>query len=332
MLSFSEFLIEIEYKNKNELHTDSKLVFMAFKHHLRNPENFKKFIKNKTDNSETNRFASAFNHSITHHVNINDMDIHPDLKQKYSGMDIFAGPRLGGLMNITRNVAGSSSQLETKNPGFLRRMFGAKPTHHVDFGLYNMKSLHPENIKNKSMEDTYNDFHKELNSRYDTFAHEFTHASDQLKSGKPINADYNNITDKEIMHRAYYNHPAEVRAFSHQLDYHLQKAKIEHPEYMKRKPSDGTKETLRKLDAKYNHNYESMYEYSSPTNKSNIDDLVKSHNLPIDDHQEKMDRAKSKLDDLLKTSKKASQERYRRRKKLGISLKKPETKTKKSKK
>lgn len=227
--SFAQYLLEVTYSDRHpEVYADSRLMFMAMKHHLRNPENFKKFVSNPEDSGKDGGLASAFHRTIKHTVDVQDLELDPELKKKYRGVKLGLGPNNKGLLNIVSHTRGTTDPM--KRVGAIGYILGKRPT--VGMNVHGLPSLEPKHVAATPLPKLHREVEQDMNKRFETWAHEFTHVHDQVVKGMELKAPPktgDQVKDVET----YYNQPHEVRATAAQLDYRLGKAMRDTPHWFK---------------------------------------------------------------------------------------------------
>lgn len=214
MKTYKELINEVNYQSHHDdLEVDSRLAFMAVKHHLREPKNFQKFIDNvKTPKHE---LVKAFNDYRHHEIKISHLDhVDSGLKQKYKKLNVIFSPRPKGMATALAPVRGATSVLKPEDE-------------HVNMEISNFESLKHENVSTKPIHQVHSEFLKELDHKFHTWNHEFTHVHQQAVLKKTIGPPKSK--DRYEGSVEYHNSPHEVQAFNRDLDYHMGKTFRNHP-------------------------------------------------------------------------------------------------------
>lgn len=210
MKTFKELINEINYGKHDEFDADSKLLFMAMKHHLRDRRKFEDMLRNPTIIPVKAMGQSKPGYALRHYVKVSDMEMHPDLKEKYKDLHLFVGPKILGRGYGT-----------TKGSASVKTEAGKKT---VFMGFQSFKSLDTKAQQTDSLEKTYKKFHKEFNGpgQFEIWHHEMTHAHD-LNKGIDFSQEAKSSKFYTDPAQRYVNFPFENRAFAKQLDYKLER-------------------------------------------------------------------------------------------------------------
>ncbi len=182
----------LNYGHRDDLETDSRLIFHGIKQHLSDPKNFKNMTK-------------------TNKVRLNDLPIHNDLKSKYHRLShVGITSHLPGLFGSF--IRGSVS----KHGGFL--------------GLRQKKAINLHGFNSLDQDSpNHEHFKKELHDKFDVWHHEFTHHHREHIQGVDFKGGTIKQAAAGNMH-GYHNHPEEVESRKRELDYHLEKQTRLHPQ------------------------------------------------------------------------------------------------------
>jgi len=189
---FRKILEQIKYNNNSIHDTDSKLIWMGLKQHLRDPDNFKRLLKTgKINNFDYNHFG----------VRIQDLPINKSLKRKYSKSSIFLGKTDSVNEAEYRQTPNSKRDIVKNRQHFilLNRIHEPDPNDHIEV--------------------THRKFLDSLNNHYGAFRHEFQHLVDY--HGKAIEQDpeYDDQSDPT----GYYNSKRELSAFTAQKRHEIER-------------------------------------------------------------------------------------------------------------
>lgn len=136
-----------------------------------------------------------------------DVDMHPELRRKYSKLKQL---RFG--IHPDNDLQGEFTD------------------HNNTISTYQFKSLHPDEIKSKKIEDIHKNFMEELNNNFGVAHHEFIHAHQAYVQGKPGKIPFmHRMFDRKPTPEQYVNYPHEVESFTRHMAYHLDKAMRTHP-------------------------------------------------------------------------------------------------------
>ncbi len=203
MKSFKSWLEEkLNYGHRDEQDTDSKLVFMAVKDHLRNKHRFKRLKSGEA-------------------IHAKDLwSLSPEMREKHTGLTIHFhhGSPDGTEDTVKGQYRGRRHKYYLWGP--------RKSAIHVG----HMASMHPDHHTDEWTADHHKMFHKELHKNFTTFHHEFQHYHDHVRGPDDFEKKGGGKTDWE----KYINKPAEVRARVKEFDHDAEKTMRLHPHKFKK--------------------------------------------------------------------------------------------------
>jgi hypothetical protein len=209
MKSFKQVIAEA---TKEDLQTDADAhAFHAAVHkHISDPKKFAKVLKNRGSDG-------------LHHIPVADLDLHPDLKNKYSALhtikignqqkhDLKGYKGRGAVVPDTRGPRRTFLGLPIL-PGKKGHELQVTTMTHMNPGLTKDPSMH--GFVQKHTADAWK-------NSFSTFRHEFEHV-EQLRTKKPIKVDNSSPS-------AYHNSEHEVSANMASFRHHLNTAFTNHPD------------------------------------------------------------------------------------------------------
>eukprot|EP00697_Spironema_sp_BW2_P014836 gnl/Spiro4/5464_TR2769_c1_g1_i1.p3 gnl/Spiro4/5464_TR2769_c1_g1~~gnl/Spiro4/5464_TR2769_c1_g1_i1.p3 ORF type:complete len:298 (-),score=73.03 gnl/Spiro4/5464_TR2769_c1_g1_i1:8329-9222(-) len=207
--------INEDYKDKDPFDTDAKLVYMGIKNYMRSPRNFSSMLggrvmtKLAADQEPGSEFYST-------HIPWHELDIHPDLQEKYKGVKLFVGaPSVVGKGMIKGFV--TSEVAQRRGGSLLSKHFPGTDTNNLEYHLNLFRSMHPSS-DHLTLASRHADVMKQLNApeTFETHLHEFTHVNQYLT--KRSHGTSYGLDDK-----AYFNHPLEKEAFTNEIEHRLKR-------------------------------------------------------------------------------------------------------------
>lgn len=249
MRSFKQFLLEFEYGKYRVLETDAKLLYMGMKAYFRDYDNFKKVMATRHDPVNYEGFGALVGlfrmPNKVHVVDIQDLPINDDLKDKYKALSMTIGypdqspfHKLGGQIERLGKIAKGEklAPLEKDepiglaaygsiNPNGKMKKVGWRIIKDIPFDIKCFLSLKDDPPKDEAgFRQYYNRFMHELSTRghgiVTTTVHELQHVK-QISRGDNLKAEQD--------HQKYLNSAHEVEARETQLRYELDRALLHHP-------------------------------------------------------------------------------------------------------
>jgi hypothetical protein len=152
------FLEQLNYRDRDPDHVDSRLLWMGIKDHLRDPKNFKSMMKRKTPYLWTDEIKS----------------LDPKIKEKHPNLRVSFAHELEGYPRA------QAAHMKEGNHHFIH--------------LVKFNSLQPNMLQGNHLFDTHKSFMGELNRKFVDFTHEYKHYSDDTTKRIPysIPDDQNN--------------------------------------------------------------------------------------------------------------------------------------------